>query len=274
MSRGDRADWEWRDRASGESGLRYEPGNWGDLLKTAWVLRIFDLVDDARRARGEVAFRYLDPCAGAPSYPLSDRARERFEHEIPQPLRVVQESFLASGCLASTARCVLEHARSRGTAVSLAVFDSDPDKRDRWLAVPEARVIEPTSAAVAIATHSADLVVVDPYDLFDRWGEWLPSILAAARAAPVVVYFLNKSPRSAGHFDQYQRLRGALAARSRDIAVLLGRIAADAILPRSFHELALVGPRRFVENAREGLSSVTRELSRVVTDLGAFESLD
>ena len=78
-SRDRSAPWHWKAPdlgAGGHAGLLYEPGNWGDLLKDAWVVRIVEACCQAKRG---TSLRILDPFAGSPRYPLSDSARNRVE---------------------------------------------------------------------------------------------------------------------------------------------------------------------------------------------------
>ena len=69
--------WTWEpadvEATLGER-LRYEPGNWGDLLKGVWAAAIVEHL-----LQGADKFFYLDPYSGAPDYPLTDAAARRLE---------------------------------------------------------------------------------------------------------------------------------------------------------------------------------------------------
>ena len=64
--------------------------------------------------------------------------------------------------------------------------------------------------------------------------------------------------------------RGSEPAGERVVRV--GRVPSDAVLPRAFHEVLLVGPADLVEPLDETLREATCALSRHVGDMGAWES--
>lgn len=89
--------WQWKEKDGSTGGLLYEPGNWGDILKGEWLLRVLEILFPQGRAalwqgltqpareggagagdagRGDPAL-YLDPFAGMPEYPVSRACQER-----------------------------------------------------------------------------------------------------------------------------------------------------------------------------------------------------
>ena len=113
--------WSWKTEDPEQNRgleLRYEPGAWGDLLKSAWAV----LVADALRGARPGPLRLLDPFAGAPDYPLVPASAERLEG-LPAPrLNQLLAPHLARGRFPSTARLILD---AWGEA-SAEVFDADP----------------------------------------------------------------------------------------------------------------------------------------------------
>jgi hypothetical protein len=271
--------WSWRvaDRSLNKDlNLLYEPGNWGDILKGTWAVLA---ARHAARSRAGGALRFLDPFAGAPSYPLVDGARRRLEMIEGGPFAGAQAAHAARGLLASTALAVREAAEREGARADLIVFDLDEARREAWRGVPAAAVLDVPSGDDAVLALAADpsppeLVLVDPYDLFHRWERLLPGALAAAMRSMVLLYVYNKAPRSPGDQRLYAALRHALEERAaRPCGVLLGRLPADAGVARAYHEVVLAGPRGEIAALRDDLREATRTLARLLADLGSFEDL-
>lgn len=135
--------------------------------------------------------------------------------------------------------------------------------------------VEDGAAALLAARGAAyDLVHVDPYDLQSEWGTLLPQALEAlAPTGVLLAYLFNKAPRGAGHLEQYGSLRRGLAQRlSPAQRLLVGRVPADAVLPRAHHEVLLVGPAELTEALTPSLRASAEALTAVVACAGAFES--
>lgn len=222
------SEWKWKDPEKGAL-LRYEPGNWGDILKGEWLclwLEWFgrDLV-------------YVDPFCGQPHYPVTEPTRQRVQGSPA----CRYAGYL--GC--SSASLVQEHARSLGLKVTAHCTDRESAPR----------------------LLPCDLLLFDPYDFFECWPDWNERLLKASEDYDVVVYLYNKSPRGVSQFRQYQALR----ERWRDRPLVLGRVPADAVLPRAWHEVWLVGPGARDERLRQALHQATLALHRHVSDGGAWE---
>lgn len=273
--------WSWKTEDPEQNAglhLRYEPGAWGDLLKSAWALGVADALRDAQAG----PLKLLDPFAGAPVYPLVEASAARLEG-LPAPrLRELLAPYVARGLFPSTARLVLD---AWGEA-NAEVFDADPVRRAAWEDFGgEGRVRvaaasdgqEVLEARPDVGAGPPDLVHVDPYDLFERFEGLFP---AALGAGPLVLFYLfNKAPRSARAHARYRDLRARLerlvgrepsASRRR---ILVGRIPSDARLPRAFHELILVGSEPLLRTVEPDLRSLTLDLHAFVSAAGAFEGL-
>jgi hypothetical protein len=283
-----RPPWRWRvaDRAQNPRlNLLYEPGNWGDILKGSWAAVI---ARELVRRRGLERLLYLDPFAGAPTYPLVDAARARLAALPPGLFGEIQAGFSGAGELASTALVVRGAAARAGAGVDLRVFDADPARAEAWRAVPEAIVLACREGGEALGDArggdtAPDFILVDPYDLLDSWPGLLPGAIEAARRAPLLLYLHNKSPRSAGQGEKYAAFRRALAAGlgagSPRLRALLGRLPSDASLARAYHEVLLLVPGETSGGGagpgalRAELRDLTRALARHLTEAGAFEEL-
>jgi len=259
-----RRGWRWRPkstRPAPEARLLYEPGNRGDVLKAAWLLPIAEALGSSRSGAA-----IIDVCAGAPSYPLTDPARSR-RARCPDPLAQAlraaagEDQWPASGLFAAS---VCAHA---GATVRLSVFDRDCDRRAAWAGLEGVEVLTGEDGAAILTgggstapPQEADLVLIDPYDFFHRWGHWRSAIEAWAPRVPVLVYIYDKSLRGAGHVDQAQRLRAALAslapARPR-----IGRLAADSEAPRGVHEVWLLAPEAIAERWSPALREATEAVA-------------
>lgn len=237
MRGGAKKGWRWRvaEAASNRDlNLLYEPGNWGDILKGMWAALAADAL--ARRAGGR-PLAYVDPFAGAPTYPLVAASRGRLDLVPAGPYREIQEAYAGRGLMASTALLVRDAARAAGGDARLAVFDSDPERLAPWREVPGATAIEAGSGeevleaagdaggsratpagqapslladpgagllgagllgAGALGGRAPDLLLVDPYDFFVRWPALLAPTLRAARRTTAIIYLYNKAPRGPG----------------------------------------------------------------------------
>lgn len=273
MTRGG-SPWTWR--APGQEGdgsqLLYEPGNWGDVLKGSWVLLA---LGSLLREGDAPPVRYLDPCAGRPEYPLTQASARRLERLPPGVFREAQEPFREAGSLASTGALVRAACASCGRPCEATVFDLDETRLREWQELENVTTLSVASGEDALAGRGAfDLILVDPYDFFDHWGRWTPPAAEAARGALVLIYLYNKSPRGPGYLDQYRRLRAQLrSAVNDDVDAVLGRIGSDAVLPRAYHEVVLLGPPARVAPVKPLLQTEARALARVASEDGAFEEI-
>jgi len=273
--------WRWKatNASTGdEPGLRYEPGNWGDVLKGVWAVLAARWVISTR---SPPLLRYSDPFAGSPVYPLVEATRRRLNSVPIQWFRDLQAPFLSRGTLASTAsliqEAVVQEARCAG--VRRQIYDADRSRRESWKDMADTEVLEAASAEEALermtsAESRADVLLVDPYDLFDRSGKILPNALRRTGESVALLYLYNRSPRGGGHQRTYRTLRQGLEQASKPAgSLLLGRIPSDASFPRAYHEVILAGPRDIVSAARDELAEATRTLARSITEAGAFEEL-
>ena len=270
--------WSWRGPDPAQNrhlNLLYEPGNWGDVLKGIWAARLTREL--CRRLPEGRPLRYFDPFAGAPEYPLVPAAGERLRRApaAAAPFLELQGPWLQRGRLGSTASLVMAAAALADRRVEASVYDLDPARRDAWRLHP-VRVLEHASGEEALdAAPPPDLLLLDPYDLFDAWGSLLKRALLAARGGPVLAYLYNKAPRGGGYVRQYEQLRRGfqlLLDKGDPAKVLVGRIPADPSLPRAWHELLLCGPPDLVQAVAPELERATRELAAWMASEGSFES--
>jgi hypothetical protein len=254
--------WRWRPKGTSpppERLLLYEPGNRGDLLKSAWLAVIAD------RLSGAGGRAVADLCAGAPSYPLSPAARSLRERAPPR-LRALLESaageerWPASGLLLHRARAEV------GAPGPLRVFDRDPARLLAWRVIAGAEPLAGESGeellgaiADALPRDLPALVLIDPYDLFHRLGPWRRPLERLLPAAPALLYLYNKSPRGEGHLDQYRRVRATLESLGGE-PPLVGRLASDEREPRALHEVWLFAGAALRGDLRDPLAVATAEL--------------
>ena len=273
MAQGERA-WSWKvpDSAANEGlGLRYEPGSPGDLLKGEWAILVARaLIQDGG------PLRLLDPFAGAPAYPRVPAVDARLGGLPPTEFERLQRSFAVRRQLASTASLVQAACAEAGVELRAQVFDADPERRARWAGVAWAEALEAEDGGALLAdAPPADLVNVDPYDLFERWEELVPRVLARPAHEAALLYLFNKAPRGAKLFARYRALRQAiaegLAARGDLRAAIGGRIPSDPVLPRAYHEVLLIAPRPLIASVRDGLRAMTRILAAHLAMKGAFD---
>ena len=229
-------EWSWKDREKGGLGLRYEPGNWGDILKGEWLCCWLEHWPGQR-------VHYRDPFCGLEGYPLSQATRQRIEL-APVPR---YRSHVEAERLPSSAQLVRRQAERAGIVVQQHLSDRESDPMQ--------------------SLQDGDFLLFDPYDFFENWRNWTPALLEWSRRADALIYLYNKSPRGVGQFRNYQALRQAF----REAEPWVGRVAADGCVPRAWHEVWLVGPRPAGSALRSQLEQSTRELYHHVLAPGAFE---
>lgn len=274
-----RSEWTWKTgdaSVDAQLHLKYEPGNWGDVLKGAWLTVV------ARALAGQAGRRplkCLDPFAGAPTYPLLPASAQRLDelpaHEHTDLLR----RFAAQGAWPSCATLCAETLRAHGAIPRLAVFDENERARGLWAKHPDAQVLSLASGYDAFekqmrAKVAPDLVLVDSYDFFDRWGKVLDALASLGRKVPVLVYVFNTAPRGPGFQSQYDRLRKKLAQTAQELGpVPLGRLPYDKRENQAHHEVFLLAPKDLTQSVQGELQAVSTELAKRHADAGAFELL-
>ena len=225
-------EWRWKDPEQGAL-LRYEPGNWGDILKGEWLCLWLEWV----AARGIRPLRYQDPFCGCSEYPVTEPTRQRV---LGSPARRYAR-YLGQ----SSATLVSRHAQSLGLLLESCCSDRE----------------------TPLKLQPCELLLFDPYDFFERWSEWNDLLLDASRDRDIVVYLYNKSPRGVSQFRQYQALRERWHGRP----LVVGRVPADSRLPRAWHEVWLAGPSASDLDLRQKLEEITVDLHRHVSEPGACE---
>ncbi|MCC8190234.1 MAG: hypothetical protein LIP77_06295 [Planctomycetes bacterium] len=247
------ASWNWKGKDGGGGTLLYESGNWGDILKMLWLLAII-----AWRQQGGAPIRYFDPFAGEVRYPLGRAYASRIRQAGLSELDGLAAPFLQAArwpSCAAAARFLIPGP--------VEVFDADPERRARWRQVPGVTVLDGTSGWEILARREPDpdgLWLVDPYDFLAEWRQHLDHLMATTRTCSVLLYLYNRSARSAEAFRDYRAFRSALDEACGERPKWLGRVAADAFLPRSHHEVLFLPGES--DRAREDLAALGEELGR------------
>lgn len=242
-------EWSWKEKGGDAPRMLYAPGNWGDLLKAGWVVGAAWWL---RRVFGADAFAYRDPFAGAPDYPLAPRTEARAARIGDALVDAAGAPFLARGrwpSAASLVRSILPDLPS----ASFAVNDADPERGAAWAARDDVTLLEADDGWAALDAKppgAGAFLLVDPYDWLAEWRERLPAVLRAAERWTVLLYLYNRSPRGPERLRAYRDFRNALDDAWRGGPRLLGRVGADAFLPRAYHEMLLL-PAPAVADAPE-----------------------
>lgn len=278
----DNDGWRWKvtdQETSGRMRLRYEPGNWGDVLKALWAIQIFEQWVSERQSGSPAQLGFLDPFAGRPHYPLTPESADRLSRVNRQFDTSPLSTWLDRGLVPSTGALVSTLAEERGIEFHSTVFDIDPESLDLWSARPRCEILDVRSGYDALRNPEAlraNWILVDPYDLFDSWRKIVKEVVSLAQNRLVLLYLFNKSPRGEGFFRSYRDLRKTLRhmlqEQNEDApSAVLGRIPADAILPRAHHEVILLGPTRSVETLRAPLTDLTEKLAWEIQREGVLE---
>lgn len=262
--------WSWKGKDGSRGRLLYEPGNWGDLLKALWATVFLAW---AGRHFGPERVNYLDPFAGAPSYPMSAQTKCRFIRARMESLAFLKEGFVDADIWPSTA--LMSRSLVAGNAV---VFDADPDRFTQWDGIEGFTPMAAATGWDLVERAEADpyaLWLVDPYDLIAEWRDYLPCLLRKTGQSSLLVYVFNRSARNAEAFAEYRAFRNALDDGLGDGRKYLGRVAADAFLPKAHHEMLLLpslaarGHSHFGELV-ERLETETLALNRAQERAAAF----
>ncbi len=282
--------WQWKEKDGSTGGLLYEPGNWGDILKGEWLLRVLAFLTggtgSVTEAQGGAFFGgYLDPFAGMPDYPVSRACQERISGLPPELLLPAAVSTYL-GRARWPGSCALAAdffaARNSGVVKAVAVAaDSagagcevyDLDERRRGLLAADARFrVLSANSGWDLLPPPADfgLVLVDPYDVLAEWQTMLPQILSTARRMPVLLYIYNRSGRGKAQLQEYRKFRSAL--RAADCPALWGRVAADAFLPDCWHEMVFFpsSAEHWEGDFTRGLREATEAVERAIQAAGRF----
>lgn len=262
--------WSWKDKDrdnNDQLNLLYEPGNWGDLLKHLWAIEL----SKHRLHCGLESTQLFDPFSGAESYPLTVPTAERIDRLPPllkdrlQPL--CQQRFPSTG--------VVLHSYVEDGTFRAEICEQDPVRRATWSTPVQAVDETPLERLKHYLKSSGEqsgfrpnLALWDPYDFFEQWSHAIPFLLQFAHRCDLLIYFLNKSPQGVGKLRNYQAMRARV-----DQPLLVGRVGSDSLLPRSYHEMWLLGPSCQSENLAQALSQVTRALNQHVSDQSCFESI-
>ncbi len=223
------ASWTWRSKdGPGPAGqrLRYEPGSWGDVLKG---LVIAHLAPVLRAQHGQL--RVADLFAGAPDYPCERATRER--------LAMAAETRFARTLTGDRFPSTATLVRASVPDATLTVTDRDPERRALWFGQGVTLFDEDDgyTALESLEPSAFELVLVDPYDLAEpsRSATALPAVRRLAQRTTLLLYAYWKSTAAA--FAHHVAFAHALGPCG-----LVVRLPSDALLPRGWHEVRVLGP--------------------------------
>ncbi|MHC4887405.1 MAG: hypothetical protein ACYTGH_20200, partial [Planctomycetota bacterium] len=256
-------------KSGAPSGLLYEPGNWGDILKAAFALRIAHWLLERG---GADAFSCLDAFAGAPGYEITPDCRGRLSRLSTLDAAAVWDPFVVEGIWPSTAS-LLGEGLNKDLDGPIQVFDADPDRLDGYGSLPGFEPVATTCGyglACSASVQPLGLVLVDPYDFLKDWQRELPRLIERTRAVSVLIYIFNRAGKSSKALAEYRAFRNAFKDCWMDRPRLLGRVAADPFLPQTFHEMLFlpgeaVQGEQALQNLFDRLEEDTEEINRVLS---------
>lgn len=267
--------WQWKEKDGSSGGLLYEPGNWGDIIKGEWLLRVLRFL--TRSGNAESPLDYLDPFAGMPDYPVSDACRGRIS-ALPEGLLLpaAVRDYVGRGRWPGSCTLAADffaQATAAGGAMlpRLMVYDKD-EKRCGLLGAQAHFSVQAVASGWELLPPSSAyrLVLVDPYDFLAEWQAMLPRVLRTIRRSPVLLYVYNRSGRGKGQLQDYRRMRAAL--RDAGVHAYWGRVAADSFLPDCWHEMFFfpVADTAGYSELSQELEFATRAVEGAVRDAGVF----
>ena len=165
-------------------GLRYNPGNLGDLLKHGWLVEIVRFLD---RHNAGAPLRYADTFCGYPEYDIGDafaeRIRERF-HVLN--FRKLQEPFLARGKYAGSVTLAGLAAEGR---LRPCIYDIDPGALASFSAGHAEQLEMQSGCDILESSEPYDLIFLDPYDdIWDDCERVLARAAARSRGASILIF--------------------------------------------------------------------------------------
>ncbi|MCC8181247.1 MAG: hypothetical protein LIP23_10110, partial [Planctomycetes bacterium] len=219
---------------------------------------------------------YCDPFAGRVAYEMDAKTRFRIGQLKLDCFVPIRERFLERGqwpSSASAAQAVL------GGIVQ--VFDADEGRRNEWAESASAEVMAGESGWKIVAdreTSARCVWLIDPYDFVAEWRDQLPAVLDKAKQSSVLLYVYNRSARSPEAFAEYRAMRNKLADGRIGQAARLGRVAGDAFLPTSHHELFFLpgkddAANPEIETLYRRLEHQALTLAGAVADAAAFDAI-
>ncbi len=227
--------WTWKGKDGSSSKLLYEPGNWGDILKNLW-LTVF--ISWMREDLSSTLERYNDFFAGAPSYPLAEKTRQRFSRIAFPEFACIQDQYTSRGEWPSSAAAVKLLCDA-----NITLYEKDPGRLEQWRNVPGIDFFPVESgwdALAGVPAKTTELNMVDPYDILAEWREIFPSLSGKFGKTTLMIYLYNKSAQNKEAFDNYRAFRNAVVDTTQGLNVCFGRVSSDPFLPRAHHEMWLV----------------------------------
>ncbi len=240
--------WHWKEGKSDSRKLLYDPGNWGDLFKAAWLTRILPAMNPDQ---------VCDLFAGAATYELSSRTRSRMQIIADDLLSQAMESFVKDAVWPSAATlcrsllvpsakvtvCDLDEERQESYRHQTGIAVYEPD--DAWVVLSDVTKQHNTdgirSAVCACLSAETGLLILDPFDVLAVWREVMPVIISAAKKTTVLLYVYNRSAKNEERLRDYRAFCSSMEKELGGISCMRGRIAADGFLPKAHHELWLMG---------------------------------
>ncbi len=262
-----KSDWTWKARQGGHGDLLYEPGNWGDLLKAAWVVRVAKWLVDAR---GPDGFGYADPFAGAPVYPLCAQTKIRLDRIGDAKLSTHCAEFVDAGVWPAAAMLVARVC-AEVPAGRIMVFDTHLPRQEALAACGRFSLLQGAHDGWEFVRGSmireTSLVLIDPYDFLQDWRARLEPVLRLARASSVMLYIYNRSARGRERLRDYRDFINALDAGLGSREKYLARVPGDAFLPTAHHEMLFI-PGDGVAGA-SGFTDLVDDLGRCAMRIAA-----
>ncbi len=262
--------WKWKSKDGSASGLLYEPGNWGDMLKFAWLIATADFV----KAEISGQLRYFDPFAGQAGYPLGRSTLARFRQAGTGNLERLRP-WVETNVWPSAALLMRSMFDS-----DVTVFDTDPGRLASWedINVTIAKAESGYHAATERNAHDDTLWLIDPYDFLAEWRDALPLIMDKSRQVPVLLYVYNRSAGKPEAFAEYRAFRNRLVDSLGENKLCRGRVASDSFLPRAHHEMflfpnpALAASASYPRLVKE-LEQASITIANAVEHSGRFEAM-
>lgn len=265
--------WTWKGKDGSSGKLLYEPGNWGDILKNLWLTILLSWMreDSSSPLEG-----YNDFFAGAPHYPLAEKTGRRFTRIAFPEFDCIKEPYINKRQWPSSASTVKLLCDA-----TIKLYEKDPVRLEQWQSVPGVDFFHVDSgweALSGVTPKTADINMVDPYDILAEWREIFPCFEGRFGKTTLLIYLYNKSALYREAFDNYRAFRNAVEDATGGLASCFGRIGSDPFLPRAHHEMWLLPERGLAESKEfmlltERLAEKTHLLNQAQRRFAEFDRI-
>lgn len=224
------AKWKWKSKDQQSSGLLYEPGNWGDIVKDEWLLRVLEFT---AKHTAKDDFTFYDLFSGQPTYPLSENTYRRINTLEDSVLHSYAKPFLAEEKWPSGAMLSIDVLPKNA---KIHVYDLEIERRNKLKAQVDFNILDfKCGWDFFQSDYETDFLFLDPYDFLENWRQNHEKIFSKAKTTSTLIYIYNRSGRKKEYLRDYRAFCAEI--ENTELKALIGRVRADAFANDCWHEM-------------------------------------